>query len=271
MNQRNVKIGILGVAGRMGQMLAREVLSVGAELAGGCESAGHPNLGKDIGNLIGTEPLALIVGSSAEELFQSADVVIDFSTPTATLAHLQLAQAHRKALVIGTTGIDPDGKDSIQQAAQQVPLVFAANYSLGVTLLSALVKRAAQTLGEAFDIEIVEMHHRHKVDAPSGTALALGEAAAAGRQISLADQSVMSRVGHTGARTKGSIGFATLRGGDVVGDHQVIFAAEGERLELGHRASDRRIFARGAVRAAIWLVGQQPGLYDMFDVLDLKS
>ena len=190
--------------------------------------------------------------------------------PAATKAHAGLAGESGTALVVGTTGLDANTQAAVEAAAKSAPLVQAPNMSLGVNLLMALVEQAAAKLGpEAYDIEIVEMHHRHKVDAPSGTALGLGEAAAKGRGVDLSDARVSVRDGHTGPREEGTIGFATLRGGDVAGDHTVIFAAEGERLELGHRASNRGVFAQGALRAALWAAGKQPGLYSMKDVLGL--
>jgi 4-hydroxy-tetrahydrodipicolinate reductase len=217
------------------------------------------------------EPLGISVTCDALEAFVAADGVIDFSSPTATVAFASLAAQARIAHIIGTTGLSRDDLDRIAAAAWHAPIVRSGNMSLGVNLLAGLVKRVAQTLGEDVDVEILEMHHRMKVDAPSGTALLLGEAAAAGRDVSLEERSVRARDGHTGARKAGDIGFATLRGGSVVGDHTVIFAASGERLELSHKAEDRSIFARGAVRAALWARGRKPGLYAMADVLGLTD
>ncbi len=200
----------------------------------------------------------------------AADVFIDFSVPDALAVHLDAAIAAERPIVIGTTGLSLDHHRLIEGAARRVPVLQAANMSLGVNLLAHLVRETAARLGADWDIEIVEMHHRHKVDAPSGTALLLGEAAAAGRGIDLAEASDRGRDGITGARKAGNIGFAALRGGSVAGEHQVIFAAEGERIELGHRAESRAIFARGALQAALWLTGQKPGRYDMADMLGLK-
>ncbi|HSV29277.1 MAG TPA: 4-hydroxy-tetrahydrodipicolinate reductase, partial [Candidatus Omnitrophota bacterium] len=197
------------------------------------------------------------------------DAVIDFTAPAATVTHAGMAAAAGKVLVVGTTGLSKDDEAKLQQAADRVPVVYAPNFSVGVNLLMALTERAASILGDDYDIEIVEMHHRHKVDAPSGTALGLGRAAAAGRGVPLDSVWCKARDGHTGARPKGEIGFATLRGGDVVGDHTVMFAAEGERVELTHKASSRAVFAKGAVRAALWAKGKPAGLYTMRDVLGL--
>lgn len=203
-------------------------------------------------------------------LFQTADAVVEFSIPAATIAHSGLAAAAGCIHVIGTTGLDADQEAALARAGEVVPVVYAPNMSLAVNVLFALTRQVASLLDEDFDIEIVEMHHRNKVDAPSGTALGLGRAAAAGRGVSLDDAGVLSREGQTGARDRGAIGFATLRGGDVTGDHSVIFAADGERLELTHKSTSRQIFARGAVRAALWAKDKDPALYTMFDVLDLS-
>ncbi|MBB6252672.1 4-hydroxy-tetrahydrodipicolinate reductase [Nitrospirillum iridis] len=266
-----MRIGIVGCGGRMGRMLMREVLgTAGATLSGGTMRPGNPDLGKDLGTLAGLEPAGILSTSDAEALFAASDAVIDFTTPAGTAAHADLAARHGTALVVGTTGLTVDQQGAIDTAAKTAALVQAPNMSLGVNLLLALVEDVARTLGpDVWDIEIVEMHHRHKVDAPSGTALGLGRAAAAGRDVDLAAVSDRVRDGHTGAREAGHIGFATLRGGDVVGDHTVIFAAEGERIELTHKAGSRAIFARGAVRAAIWAGAKEPGLYSMRDVLGL--
>ena len=265
-----MRIGITGCAGRMGRLLLQTVLTTpGASLAGGLEQPGHPALGEDLGTLAGAQPVGIKAGADTSALFAAADVVIDFSAPAAVLANAPLAAAHGTALVVGTTGLGGEHRAALSAAAQAVPVVAAANMSIGVNLLLGLTRRVAGILGPEWDIEIVEMHHRHKVDAPSGTALALGEAAAAGRGTALAEAAVRVRDGHTGARPAGAIGFATLRGGDVVGEHTVIFAGEGERIELTHKAASRGIFAGGAVRAALWCEGRVPGLYGMPDVLGL--
>jgi len=269
---RDMRVGITGAAGRMGRMLVRAVAATaGATVAGGTvrDATGKDATALDLGLLAGMPPLGVMAVGDPAALFAACDVVIDFTAPAATLAHVRLAAQAQVPMVIGTTGLSPDDRAAIADAARHVPMVLAANTSLGVTLLSALVEQVARTLDPAFDIEIVEMHHRRKVDAPSGTALALGEAAARGRGIDLADRAVRARDGHTGARRPGDIGFATLRGGDVVGEHTVIFAGDAERIELTHKAGDRAVFAHGAVRAAAWVRTQAPGLYGMRDVLGL--
>ena len=263
-----LKLAIAGAAGRMGRELARIVQATeGCTLAGGLEAPGSPYLGTDYGDLIGEKNLGVAISDDAAEMIASVDGIIDFTIPKATLSLLQLTKG--KIHVIGTTGIDVSGDAEIAAAAKFATIVKTGNFSLGVNMLAALVKKAAAALGQDFDIEVLEMHHRMKVDAPSGTALLLGQAAADGRHIKLAEKSVRSRDGHTGARTPGDIGFATLRGGSVVGDHTVIFAGNGERLELRHVAESRELFARGAVQAALWASGKKPGLYSMFDVLGL--
>ncbi len=264
-----MKIGIVGCAGRMGRALIQEVLATaGCTLAGGTDVAG-PAIGQDLGLLAGAGPVGIKVTSDGAALFGACDVVIDFTTPTATKTHAQLAAASGTALVIGTTGLDDTARAAIAAAAKKAAVIQAPNMSVGVTALMALTERLAATLGTDYDIEVVEMHHRAKVDAPSGTALGLGEAAAMGRGVKLADVARRVRDGHVGPRPKGEIGFATLRGGDVVGDHTVMFAADGERVELTHRASSRGIFAKGAVRAALWTKARAPGIYSMRDVLGL--
>lgn len=255
----------------MGRMLIAEVLATaGAHLTGGCEREGSPFIGADMATLVGQPANGVLVGNDAKALFEACDVVIDFTAPSATVAHVALAVTHTTALIIGTTGLAPDALELIKSASRSVPIVLAPNFSVGVNLLFALTKTVAATLGVDYDIEIVEMHHRHKVDAPSGTALGLGQAAAAGREVDLASHSVRSRDGHTGARPEGTIVFATLRGGDVVGDHTVVFAGPGERLELTHKAATRDVFAKGAVRAALWTDGKPAGFYGMADVLGLS-
>lgn len=265
-----MRIGITGCAGRMGRMLAEAVLATdGCTLSGGCERPDHAAIGTDLGSLLGRTALGVAVAGDAGPLFAASDVVIDFTAPRATVRHAGLAAAHGVALVAGTTGLDEDQKAALAAAGRAVPVVFAANMSVGVNLLIGLAERVAATLADDYDIEIVEMHHRMKADAPSGTALALGEAAARGRGIELGACAVKSRDGQTGPRARGSIGFATLRGGDVVGEHTVMFAADGERIELIHKASSRAVFVKGALRAALWTAGRAPGLYSMRDVLGL--
>lgn len=258
-------IGIAGCTGRMGQLLVREAYAAGENVIA-TVSPHSLMAGKDIGALCGLEPTGQQAECEPATLFK-ADVVIDFTTPQATLRHAELARAHKIPLVVGTTGLDAATKAALADASAVAPILVAANFSRGIALLSLLVEDAARHLGLEADIEIVEMHHRAKVDAPSGTALALGEAAAAGRAQTLSDVAVRGRDGAIGPRQAGTIGFAALRGGSVVGDHQVILALDGERLELGHRAESRTIYAKGALAAARWLKMQPPGLYSMRDVL----
>jgi 4-hydroxy-tetrahydrodipicolinate reductase len=265
-----MRIGIVGCAGRMGRTNLCQVLETeGVALAGGLERPGHPALGQDLGTLAGLEPVGLAATDDLDALLAVSDVLIEFSTPEATLATTARAAERGCAHVIGTTGLDPEQTQRLEAHAQHIPIVWAPNMSLGINLLLGLVQQAAAALDAGYDIEIVEMHHRHKVDAPSGTALALGRAAARGRQVALEEAAVRVRDGITGPRQAGTIGFATLRGGDVVGDHRVVFAGLGERLELAHIATDRRIYARGAVHAARWTGGRAPRLYGMSDVLGL--
>jgi len=222
-----------------------------------------------LGTLVGAKPVGVAVTTDAKALFAASDAVIDFTVPTATKMHADLAAATGRALIIGTTGLGDDVRAAIAAATKKAVVVQAPNMSVGVNVLLALTEKLAATLGPEYDIDILEMHHRHKVDAPSGTALGLGEAAARGRNVALKDVARASREGQVGARPVGEIGFATLRGGDVVGDHTVVFAANGERIEVTHKASSREVFARGAVRAALWAKDRTPGLYSMRDVLGL--
>ncbi len=265
-----MKIAVLGCAGRMGRAVMAQVLAGdGLELCGGLESGGHAALGQDLGSLAGADPLG-IAASDDEQLIATADVAIEFSTPEVSLRHAGISADHGTAHVIGTTGLSAEQAAQLAKTAERTPIVWAPNMSLGVNLLFGLTEQVARALGpEAFDIEIVEIHHKHKVDAPSGTALALGEAAARGRGVVLDQVAIRGRNGMTGPRVNGTIGFAALRGGDAVGDHSVIFAGAGETIELVHRASDRGIYARGAVHAARWVRGQAPGLYGMADVLGM--
>ncbi|HVY12788.1 MAG TPA: 4-hydroxy-tetrahydrodipicolinate reductase [Alphaproteobacteria bacterium] len=268
-----ISIGILGASGRMGRMLVRQVIDdPQCTLAGATVREGSPYIDQNLTDIVGLPastavPSAAIVTVSAEKLLGNCDVAIDFTRPEVSVHHAYVAAAMGKPLVIGTTGFTQEQVGMLNDAGNHVPLVVAANMSVGVNLLLALVEQAAGRLDPAYDIEIVEMHHKHKIDAPSGTALALGEAAARGRGVALKAKAVYDRKGAQGPRRKGDIGFAVLRGGDVVGEHNVIFAADGERLELGHKSSDRRIFASGAVYAAKWVVQQGPGCYSMKDVL----
>ena len=265
-----VLIGVVGCAGRMGRMLIQEVArTAGCKVAGGVEVKGHAAIGRDLGELAGLGPLGVRASDDPAPLFAGADAVLDFTTPSATARHAALAAANGAVHVIGTTGIAAEGEAAIRAAARKVPVVWAPNMSVGVSLLLAIVEQIASKLDPRYDIEILEMHHRHKVDAPSGTALGLGRAAAKGRGVALEAVAQRARDGHTGPRGAGGIGFAALRGGDVVGDHTVIFAGEGERIELTHRAAGRQIYAQGAVRAALWGQGKPAGLYSMRDVLGL--
>ena len=268
----DMRLVVVGAAGRMGRTLVRIVAETpGCVLAGAVERAGSAEIGQDAGTLAGLPPLGVAISDDPLAVFAQADGVLDFTSPAATRDFAAAAAQARIVHVIGTTGFGEDDLAALDAAARHAVIVRSGNMSLGMNLLAALVRQAASALGPDFDIEILEMHHRHKVDAPSGTALLLGEAAAEGRAIGLADASVRVRDGHTGPRTEGTIGFATLRGGSVVGDHSVIFAGAGERLELNHRAEDRGIFARGVVKAALWARGRPPGQYSMADVLGLNQ
>ena len=268
----DMRLVVAGAAGRMGQALIRLIeASENAVLHGALEHEGSSAIGTDAGMLAGCAGRGIRITDDALPLVVDADGIIDFSTPAASVALAGLSAQARIVHVIGTTGFSELELARLAAAARHATIVRSGNMSLGVNLLAVLVRKTAEALGEGFDIEIVEMHHRLKVDAPSGTALLLGEAAAAGREVPLADHSVRARDGMTGARSSGAIGFASLRGGTVVGDHSVIFAGEGERIELTHRAEDRTIFARGALKAALWARGRKPGLYSMVDVLGLPG
>lgn len=266
----DVRLVIAGAAGRMGLSLVRAIRETrGFALVGAFERKGTAGIGEDAGTLAGLKPAGIKIVTDPRPLLARADAVIDFTVPAATVALAALAAAAKVAHIIGTTGFSAADERKIAAAARRVPVVKSGNMSLGVNLLAALTKRVAAVLGPEFDIEILEMHHNKKVDAPSGTALMLGAAAAAGRKIDLGKRAVKSRGGHTGARRAGDIGFAALRGGSVVGDHWVVFAGPHERIELVHRAESRMIFARGALAAAAWARGKRPGLYSMADVLGL--
>lgn len=240
------KIGIIGSQGRMGQALAQAIVEAGQKGSGGIDQGGDP-----------------------DALAGASDALVDFSVPAALEANLDACVKHGRPILIGTTGLEERHHYLIDDAARDIAVLQTGNTSLGVNMLAHLVREAAARLGDEWDVEIVEMHHRHKVDAPSGTALLLGEAAARGRGIDLSANSERGRDGQTGARARGAIGFASLRGGSVAGDHQVILATDNERIELGHRAENRMIFARGAIRGALWLLGREPGRYSMANVLDL--
>ena len=265
-----LRIGIHGATGRMGHALIHSVAAAeGCVLAAAIAPEGTPGYGLDAGSMVGLPPAGLTVHHDLAAAMAQLDVLIDFTRPEGTLAALALCQQHGKALVIGTTGFTPEQKAAIAAAATQIPIVLAANFSIGVNVVLKLLEQAGALLRDGYDVEIVEAHHRHKVDAPSGTALRMGEAVAKGLGRDLKDCAVYERYGHTGARDAQTIGFATVRGGDVVGDHSVLFLGDGERVEIAHKATSRMNFARGAVRAAQWLASAKPGLYDMPDVLGL--
>ncbi len=255
---KNLKIGIAGCTGRMGKLLIKEIMaSSDLYLAGG--------ITRDKENL----PENIPILKDIEDLFAVSDLVIDFTAPEASVRHARVAASTKKPLLIGTTGISETQMEAIREASQMAPILYTPNSSLGVNLLSQFVKKAAEILGNDFAIEILEAHHSKKVDAPSGTALALGKAAAEGRNISFSSNSVFDRHGHTGTRTKDEIGFSIIRGGDIVGEHTVMFLGNGERLELTHKATDRSLFARGSLQAARWLINQPAGYYNMQDFLNL--
>ena len=263
-------IVVTGASGRMGQMLIRLILdNPDVRLAGALERSGNEWVGRDVGKMLGRDAVGITVTDDAVTAIAQAQAVIDFTAPDATVAFAELTAQARAVHVIGTTGMEQHHLDKLAAAARHAPIIRAGNMSLGVNLLVGLTRKVAAALGTDWDIEVVEAHHRHKVDAPSGTALMLGEAAAQGRGASLDDLRTPARDGITGARDTGSIGFSAIRGGDVVGEHDVIFAADGERVVLRHLATDRAIFGRGAIRAAIWGQDKGPGEYDMNDVLGL--
>jgi 4-hydroxy-tetrahydrodipicolinate reductase len=269
-NMAGTKMGVVGCGGRMGRMLVAEIAATeGCSVAGGSEAPGSGYVNQDIGELAGIGRIGIPIGETVEKLMRDSDVVLEFTSPAATAEHAELAADLGTAMVIGTTGLSPEQGERVREAARNIPIVWAPNMSLGVNVLLSIVEEVAKRLGPDWDIEIMEMHHRGKVDAPSGTALALGHAAAAGRGVRLEDVEQRARDGITGPRHTGNIGFAALRGGDTTGDHHVIFAAAGERLELTHRATTRAIYAKGAVRAARWVVGRPPGVYGLKEVLGL--
>ncbi|MBT6924869.1 MAG: 4-hydroxy-tetrahydrodipicolinate reductase [Marinovum sp.] len=264
------KIVVTGASGRMGQMLIDTInQSDRAVLCGALERPGHPWVGRDIGTAMGGATTGVVVSDDPDKTFAKAQAVIDFTSPAASVAFATLAAQRGLVHVIGTTGLSNDDIDKINTAAQKTSIVRAGNMSLGVNLLVQLTKKVAAALDDDYDIEIVEAHHNQKVDAPSGTALMLGQAAADGRRVNLADASDSGRDGITGARRKGDIGFSAIRGGDIVGEHDVLFATAGERITLRHVASDRAVFARGALKAALWGQNKAAGAYDMLDVLGL--
>ncbi|MEX6504234.1 4-hydroxy-tetrahydrodipicolinate reductase [Pseudomonas zhanjiangensis] len=264
------RIAVMGAAGRMGKTLIEAVQQAeGASLGAAIDRPDSTLVGADVGELAGVGKLGLQLVGDLQAVVDRFDVLIDFTHPSVTLKNLEVCRRAGRAMVIGTTGFSPKEKQLLADAAKQIPIVFAANFSVGVNLCLKLLDTAARVLGDEVDIEIIEAHHRHKVDAPSGTALRMGEVVAAALGRDLQQVAVYGREGQTGARERETIGFATVRAGDVVGDHTVLFAADGERVEITHKASSRMTFAKGAVRAARWLQGRQPGLYDMQDVLGL--
>jgi 4-hydroxy-tetrahydrodipicolinate reductase len=267
-----MRLIVAGAGGRMGRALTRAIAETeGAVLTGALEAPGSELLGKDAGTLAGLPANGVLLSADLWSLSKDADGILDFTVPAATIANVAIAAQRGIVHVVGTTGLSASDNAVIKSVTSQAIVVQSGNMSLGVNLLAALVKRVAQSLDDGFDIEILEMHHRAKIDAPSGTALLLGEAAAAGRKIDLDQHSARGRDGHTGARETGDIGFASLRGGSVTGDHSVIFAGPYERIELTHKAEDRMIFAHGALKAALWAHGKKPGHYSMADVLGLSD
>ena len=266
-----VRIALVGCNGRMGKVLVEAItLNPAARLTAALERPGSVVLGLDVGELNGLTALGVAITDDLAKVKDEFDLIIDFTRPEATLAHLAFAREHGKQIVIGTTGFTDEGKHAINQAAKQMGVVFASNYSVGVNLVFKLLEQAAKVMGDYTDIEIIEGHHRHKVDAPSGTALSMGEVVAKTLGRDLKQCAVYGREGITGERDRNTIGFATIRAGDLVGEHTVMFADIGERVEITHKASSRLTFANGAVRAAVWLAEQPAGLYDMQDVLQLK-
>ncbi|MEY3018282.1 MAG: hypothetical protein RL336_1417 [Pseudomonadota bacterium] len=266
-----VRIAVTGAAGRMGKMLIEAIhANDGAQLTAAIEHPSSSLIGADAGEVAGLGKCGVAIVDDAANVLADFDVMIDFTAPVATVANATLCAQHGKRLIIGTTGCSEAELASIKSSADQTAMIMASNYSTGVNVCFKLIKEAAAILGDDYDIEIVEAHHRHKVDSPSGTALSMGEAAAEGVGRNLKDVAIYGREGVIGARDRETIGFATVRGGDVVGDHTVMFLADGERIEISHKASSRMAFARGAVRAAVWIASVERGMFDMQDVLGLK-
>ena len=269
--KRAVRVIVVGASGRMGRMLVRAVAEhAQTTLVAATERHGSEFIGRDAGELAGIETLGVVLTGDIQNT-PDADLLIDFTTPAATLMHAEFVADRGMRMVIGTTGFDAVQMQLLRQHLDNTAVVMAANYSVGVNLALNLIEQAAAVLGNDYDAEIFEAHHRHKVDAPSGTALAMGEALARGRQVQLDDVEILSREGITGARKLGSIGFSVVRGGNIVGEHKAMFIADEERIEINHQAADRMVFARGAVRAAVWLAEQPHGWYDMQDVLNLRA
>ena len=272
MQDAQIRVAIAGAGGRMGRQLIQATLQrEGVLLGAALERPGSSLVGTDAGELAGIGRINTVIHDSLDAVVNDFDVLIDFTRPEGTLAHLAFCRQHGKGMVIGTTGFDDAGKQAISDAAKEIPIVFAANFSIGVNVMLKLLENAAKVIGEDTDIEIIEAHHRYKVDAPSGTALAMGETIAKAMDKNLKDCAVYTREGDTGERVPGTIGFATVRAGDIIGEHTAMFADLGERIEITHKASSRMTFANGAVRSASWLKGKKSGLFDMRDVLGLES
>ncbi|QHM73973.1 4-hydroxy-tetrahydrodipicolinate reductase [Mixta intestinalis] len=272
MHEAEVRVAIAGAGGRMGRQLIQAALQMkNVTLGAALEREGSSLLGVDAGELAGVGKTGVTVQSDLNAVKDDFDIFIDFTRPEGTLTHLAFCRQHGKGMVIGTTGFDEPGKQAISEAASDIAVVFSANFSVGVNLLLKLLEKTAQVMGDYADIEIIEAHHRHKVDAPSGTALAMGEAIAGAMNWKLDEHAVYAREGHTGERQPHTIGFATVRAGDIVGEHTAMFADMGERIELTHKASSRMTFANGAIRAARWCAGNKCGLFSMSDVLNLEN
>ncbi|MCA2016395.1 4-hydroxy-tetrahydrodipicolinate reductase [Vibrio tritonius] len=271
-NKAMVKIAIAGAAGRMGRNLVKATHhNPNAQVGAGSERPESSLVGVDIGELCGEGRFDVALVDKLEQAIEDFDVIIDFTAPKSTLANIELCKQHGKKLVIGTTGFSEEERALIDEAAKEIPIVMAPNYSVGVNLVFKLLEKAAKVMGDYCDIEIIEAHHRHKVDAPSGTAIGMGEAIAGAMGNQLSDVAVYAREGITGERSREEIGFATIRAGDIVGEHTAMFADIGERVEITHKATDRMTFANGAVRAAIWLADKPAGFYTMTEVLELNS
>lgn len=267
-----VRIAIAGAAGRMGRNLVKAThLNPNAQVGAGSERSESSLVGVDIGELCGEGQFSVALVDDLSKVISQFDVIVDFTAPNSTLANIELCKSHGKKIVIGTTGFSEEEKQLIDQAAQEISIVMAPNYSVGVNLMFKLLEKAAKVMGDYCDIEVIEAHHRHKVDAPSGTALGMGEAIAGAMGNKLSDVAVYAREGITGERTKDEIGFATIRAGDIIGEHTAMFADIGERVEITHKATDRMTFANGAIKAAVWLETQPSGFYTMQDVLGLNE
>jgi 4-hydroxy-tetrahydrodipicolinate reductase len=265
---KTTRIAIHGAAGRMGRAVIQAALATpGVNLVAAIDRQDNPELGEDVGNVVGQPDVGIAVGYVIDPTAEPFEVLVDFTQPEATLGALELCRANRKAMVIGTTGFTAAQRQAIADAAKDIPICTAANFSIGVNVVLSLLGDAARLLGNGYDVEIVEAHHRHKTDAPSGTALAMGDEVAKALGRNLKECAMYGREGQVGARQAQTVGFATVRGGDVVGDHTVMFLGEGERVEISHKATSRLNFAQGALRAACWLAGRKPGLYSMQDVL----